>query len=141
MTYKCLCEDGSAPDLAAYKNTLPDFVCEANFAGCITAHPNDAVGQGKCKTDIQDNCGTKNISDYTASASSASETTAPSSSGGSGGAAGATATSGDSTASSTGGSSAAPTKSGSAAVALANGMNMGTGVLAAGLLGVFAYIL
>lgn len=144
MTYKCLCEDGSTPDLAKYKDTLPDFVCQADFAGCIKAHPNDAVGQGKCKTDIQDNCGSLNITDYVkgsgsgsgaSSSGSASETTAPSSTGG------ASETTGGSTPSSTtGGSPAAATSTG-AAVALTNGMEIGSGVLAAGLLGVFGYML
>ncbi|KFZ24106.1 hypothetical protein V502_01414 [Pseudogymnoascus sp. VKM F-4520 (FW-2644)] len=147
LTYKCLCEDGSTPDLAKYKDTLPDFVCQADFAGCIKAHPNDAVGQGKCKTDIQDNCGTLNITDYVkgsgsgggaSSSGSASETTAPSSTGG---ASGASETTGGSTASSTKGAAAAAATSKAAAVALTNGMDIGAGVLAAGLLGVFGYML
>lgn len=150
MTYKCLCEDGSTPDLAEYKDTLPDFVCQADFAGCIEAHPNDAVGQGKCKTDIQDTCGTLNITDYVkgsgsgssdTSSGSASETTAPSSTSGSGGAGGASETTGGSTPSSTTGGGPAAATSDSAAVALTNGMDIGAGVLAAGLLGVFGYML
>ncbi|ELR09019.1 hypothetical protein VC83_00264 [Pseudogymnoascus destructans] len=149
LTYKCLCEDGSTPDLAKYKNTLPDFVCQANFAGCIKAHPNDAVGQGKCKTNIQDTCGTLNITDYnkgsgsgTSSGSgsgSGSETSSPSSTGGSGGAGSASETTGGSKPSSTSDSGAAAATSKAAAVA--NGMDIGAGVLAAGLFGVFGYIL
>ncbi|KFY36812.1 hypothetical protein V495_07590 [Pseudogymnoascus sp. VKM F-4514 (FW-929)] len=155
LTYKCLCDDGSTPDLAEYKNTLPDYVCQANFAGCIKAHPNDAVGQGNCKTEIQDTCGTKSITDYKkgsgsgsggddTSSDSSSETDAPSStsgSGGAGGAADATQTSGDSTPSSTQGSGKAAATSDSAAVALTNGMDIGAGVLAAGVVGLFGYIL
>ncbi|OBT92016.1 hypothetical protein VE01_10307 [Pseudogymnoascus verrucosus] len=147
LTYKCLCEDGSTPDLAKYKNTLPDFVCQANFAGCIKAHPNDAVGQGNCKTEIQDTCGTLNITDYksgsgsgsSSGSSSASETSSPSSTGGSSGAGGASETTGGSTPSSTSGSGAAASTSKAAAVA--NGMDISAGVLAAGLFGVFGYIL
>lgn len=147
MTYKCLCEDGSTPDLAKYKNTLPDFVCQANFAGCIKAHPNDAVGQGNCKTEIQDTCGTLNITDYksgsgsgsSSGSSSASETSSPSSTGGSSGAGGASETTGGSTPSSTSGSGAAASTSKAAAVV--NGMDISAGVLAAGLFGVFGYIL
>ncbi|KFY08155.1 hypothetical protein V492_06490 [Pseudogymnoascus sp. VKM F-4246] len=154
LTYKCVCDDGSTPNLAEYKNTLPDFVCQANYAGCIKAHPNDAVGQGKCKSDIQDNCGTKKITDYEkgsgsgsgsgsddTSSDSPSETSAPSSTGGSGDAGGATETSGDSTPSSTQGSGKAAATSDSAAMSLTGGMDIGAGVLAAGLLGVFGYIL
>lgn len=156
LTYNCLCEDGSTPDLAEYKDTLPDRVCQANFAGCIKAHPNDAVGQGKCKTDIQNTCGTLSITDYEkgsgsgsgsgsdddeTSSGSASETAAPSSTGGSGGAGGASETTGGSTPSSTEGSAPAATSSDSAAVAMINGMDVGAGVLAAGLLGVFGYVL
>ncbi|OBT73300.1 hypothetical protein VF21_08458 [Pseudogymnoascus sp. 05NY08] len=143
LTYKCLCVDGSTPDLAKYKNTLPDFVCEANFAGCIKAHPNDAVGQGNCKTEIQDTCGTLNITDYKkgsgsgsssgSSTGSASQTSSPSSTGG------ASETTGGSTPSSTSGSGAAASTS--KGVAVANGMDIGAGVLAAGLFGVFGYIL
>ncbi|KFZ11461.1 hypothetical protein V501_04746 [Pseudogymnoascus sp. VKM F-4519 (FW-2642)] len=147
LTYKCLCEDGSTPDLAKYKNTLPDFVCQANFAGCIKAHPNDAVGQGNCKTEIQDTCGTLNITDYksgsgsgsSSGSSSASETSSPSSTGGSSGAGGASETTGGSTPSSTSGSDAAASTSKAAAVV--NGMDISAGVLAAGLFGVFGYIL
>ncbi|KAL5346548.1 hypothetical protein ACLOAV_008819 [Pseudogymnoascus australis] len=152
LTFKCLCEDGSTPDLAKYKDTLPDRVCQANFAGCIKAHPNDAVGQGKCKSEIQNTCGTLSITDYekgsgsgsgsdATSSGSASETAAPSSTGGSGGAGGASETTGGSTPSSTDGSAPAATSSDSAAVAMINGMDVGAGVLAAGLLGVFGYIL
>ena len=146
ITYSCICEDGSTPDLAKYKNTLPEFVCQANFAGCIDAHPNDAVGQGKCKTDIQDTCGTLNITDYKSGSSSgsssgtASETASPSSTGGSGSSSGATGTTG-STPSSTSGSGSAAATSDSAAVALTGGMDIGAGVLAAGLLGLFGYML
>lgn len=153
LTYSCLCANGSAPDLADYKNTLPDFVCQANFAGCIKAHPNDAVGQGNCKIDIQDHCGFLNVSDYKAgssgsgssssSSSSPSKTAAPSSTGGSGGAAGgsdASKTSGGSSPSSTGGSAPAATSS-SAAMALVNGKEFGAGVLAAGLFAAFGYML
>lgn len=153
LTFKCLCEDGSTPDLAKYKDTLPDRVCQANFAGCIKAHPNDAVGQGKCKSEIQNTCGTLSITDYEkgsgsgsgsgseTSSGSASETAAPSSTGGSGGAGGASETTGGSTPSSTDGSAPAATSSDSAAVAMINGMDVGAGVLAACLLGVFGYIL
>jgi hypothetical protein len=147
LTYKCLCEDGSTPALAKYKNTLPDFVCQANYAGCIKAHPNDAVGQGKCKSDIQDTCGTLNITDYKkgsgsgsssgSSSGSASETSSPSSTGASSG--GASKTTGGSTTSSTSGAGAAASTSKAAAVV--NGMDIGAGVLAAGLFGVFGYIL
>jgi hypothetical protein len=152
LTYSCLCSNGSAPDLADYKNTLPDFVCQANFAGCIKAHPNDAVGQGNCKTDIQDHCGFLNVSDYKAggsssgsgggsSSSSPSNAGSPSSTGGSAGGSGSPSqTSGASSPSSTKGAAPAA-KSSSAAMALVNGKDFGAGVLATGLLAAFGYML
>ncbi|KFY26708.1 hypothetical protein V493_03922 [Pseudogymnoascus sp. VKM F-4281 (FW-2241)] len=149
LTYACLCADGTTPNLADYKNTLPQYVCQEDFAGCINAHPNDAVGQGKCKTEIEETCGTKNITDYEkgsgsgsgsksdTSSGSASETATPSS----GGAGGASETTGGSTPSTTETGGPAAATSDSAAVALINGVDISAGVLAAGLLAVFGYIL
>lgn len=152
MTYSCLCANGSSPALADYKNTLPDFVCQANYGGCIDAHPNDAVGQGRCKTEIQDHCGFLNVTEYKSgsgsgsgsgsdddgddSSSSPSESAAPSSTGGSDDADG----SGESGPSATQGAAPAATSS-SAAMVLTNGKDFSAGALAAGLLAAFGYLL
>lgn len=73
LTFKCLCSNGSPPALNLYKDTLPDFICQANFAACIKAHPDDAIGQTACKTDIQDTCGKLRLQDFTPPSSEESE--------------------------------------------------------------------
>jgi len=134
LTYSCLCANGSTPDLALYKNTLPDYICQANFAACIKAHPDDAVGQGKCKTDIQANCGTLDVANFTSTPASTRSSAAV---------AVATTTSASPTANVKAAttSAAASATSSAAGVALAAGKQAGAGVLAAGLLAAFGYML
>ncbi|KAI5283226.1 hypothetical protein KEM54_002304 [Ascosphaera aggregata] len=61
LTFSCICGDGSTPNVAEYKNTLPFFVCEENFGQCINAHPNDLAGQKECKSQRAQYCGTKKV--------------------------------------------------------------------------------
>jgi cytoskeletal protein RodZ len=141
LTYSCICGTGSTPDLARYKNTLPDYICQANFAACIKAHPDDAVGQGKCKTDIQANCGTLDVANFTstpASSTSKSSAAAVATT-----AAATTAAASPTVNAQVTTTSAAPsaTKSSAAGVALAAGNQVGAAVMAAGLLAVFGYML
>lgn len=58
--------------------TVPYFVCQANFGQCIDSHPNDADGQQKCKD--ENKCGTLNASEASSgdSSSSSSSSASPS---------------------------------------------------------------
>lgn len=154
FTYKCVCSDGTSPNLADYKNTFPDFLCNANFAGCIKAHPDDAVGQGKCKTDILSQCGTLNYTEYQPGSGSGSgsetddnesSTMSPSPTGtgstGGGSSADASKTTDSAPSSTEDGDSAPPTTTSNAAMALSGGKDFGAGVLAAGLVAAFGYML
>jgi hypothetical protein len=132
LTYSCLCANGSTPDLALYKNTLPDYICQANFAACIKAHPDDAVGQGKCKTDIQANCGTLDVANFTSTPASTSSSAAV---------AATTSASPTANVKAASTSAAASATSSAAGVALTAGKQAGAGVLAAGLLAAFGYML
>ncbi|OBT89157.1 hypothetical protein VE02_01652 [Pseudogymnoascus sp. 03VT05] len=62
LTYECLCVGGLPSNFASYKGTLLDFLCQANYAGCISLHLNDSAGQAVCKAHA--NCGTLNLSDH-----------------------------------------------------------------------------
>jgi hypothetical protein len=130
LTYSCLCSNGSAPGLEYYKDTLPTNICQKSFALCITAHPDDATGQETCKTTILAKCGTLDIANFTAVASTTSvPTTSVASS---------TAISVAST------TSAAPsttTSKSAATFAASVGKDMGSVFVAAGLLGAFGYML
>ncbi|CAI7573169.1 hypothetical protein N7533_008881 [Penicillium manginii] len=75
LIFNCVCSDGSTPDVTPYIQTVPFYVCQANFAQCIDAHPNDADGQKACKEAAH--CGSKNASaiSTTTTASSSATTT------------------------------------------------------------------
>ncbi|KAK5806890.1 hypothetical protein VI817_001148 [Penicillium citrinum] len=76
LQFSCVCSDDKTPDVSQYVQTVPFYVCQANFAQCIQNHPDDADGQKECKEAAQ--CGSKNassISTTTTASSSASATT------------------------------------------------------------------
>lgn len=111
---------------------MPYFICEESYTLCIADHPNDQLAQDNCKTNIRSHCGTLDIANFTAAASTATSSgSAPS-------ATGATTTVASGSASATG-SSAGATSSKSAAVVL--GTDYASGVIAAGLIAVFSFML
>ncbi|OQE31971.1 hypothetical protein PENSTE_c001G02872 [Penicillium steckii] len=77
LQFDCVCSDGKTPDVSQYVQTVPFYVCQANFAQCIQNHPDDADGQKACKEAAH--CGSKNASSSstttTASSSSSATTT------------------------------------------------------------------
>jgi hypothetical protein len=74
LNFDCTCVNGTVPDVEPYTNTIPFFVCQANYDQCIQNNPNDLDAQKTCKDNAK--CGS-----ITASVSHASTTTsAPSSS-------------------------------------------------------------
>lgn len=130
LQYACTCQNGSAPGLQYYTQTMDTFVCQQAFTDCNNANVGNANGQKNCTTSIQDNCGTLDPADYSA---------APSSTGDSGSSETASSTA-SGTASSTAESSAGASSEPSTAAAATNIQNLGTGALAAGM-GILAYLL
>lgn len=130
LTYSCLCQNGSAPGLQYYTQTMDTFICQQAFTDCNNANVGNRNGQENCTTSIQDKCGKLDPADYSA---------APSSTGDSGSSDTASSTA-SGTASSTAESSASASSSPSAAAAATNIQSLGTSALAAGM-GILAYLL
>ncbi|KAL8387571.1 hypothetical protein RB595_009818 [Gaeumannomyces hyphopodioides] len=57
LQYACTCQNGTAPGLQYYQNSLPTFICEEAFNQCIAASVGDSTGQTKCERDIRSLCG------------------------------------------------------------------------------------
>ncbi|KAK3310612.1 uncharacterized protein B0T15DRAFT_571148 [Chaetomium strumarium] len=58
LNYTCTCSNGSAPGLQYYIQTMPTFICEQAYSDCIEQNTGNSRGQDKCKSDIQEKCGT-----------------------------------------------------------------------------------
>lgn len=129
FTYTCICANGTEPDVTAYVQTLPYFICQATYMQCVDLHPNDLTGQANCKTDEQ--CGTLNATALEASASGAAHSSASST------AAASSSTSSSGSATSAAGSAASATPTGAAAM----GQQMATGTFAAVLWAAFKFLL
>lgn len=126
LIYKCTCNNGTAPGLMYYQQTLPTFICEQVYQNCIAAGANNAQAQKLCDSNKAANCGTLDPSKYTAPAStSSSATQSPTSTGA--GAASATV--------------ASTSSSKAAAATMAAVAQYGSGVLAAGAAAAFGLLL
>ncbi|KAJ9156988.1 hypothetical protein NKR19_g3952 [Coniochaeta hoffmannii] len=84
LTYQCTCQNGTAPGLEYYTQTIYTFVCNQAFEDCIASNVGNKTGQDACTTNIKDNCGTLDPNDFVAgsgdsssSSSSASTTSGP----------------------------------------------------------------
>ncbi|KJR85223.1 uncharacterized protein SPSK_09608 [Sporothrix schenckii 1099-18] len=128
LTFNCLCQNGTAPGLEYYTQTLPTFICQEAYSECNAANVGNAQGQKNCTTSIQDQCGSLNPDNYTAVAASSS---APATS--------ATATDKGASASATNTPAPSSTKSANGAMPTAVG-HLGNGAAAVAL-GLFAYLL
>lgn len=64
--------------MAPFVNSLPFFICQANFGQCIKKHPNDADGQQACKDDKKQ-CGSRNATeiDHGSSATTSADDSEP----------------------------------------------------------------
>ncbi|CAK7241169.1 MAG: hypothetical protein STHCBS139747_002628 [Sporothrix thermara] len=80
LDYSCLCQNGSAPGLQYYLQSMPTFVCEEAYSECNAQNAGDAAAQKNCTTSIQDQCGSLNPDDYTPAPATTSSAAAPSSS-------------------------------------------------------------
>jgi hypothetical protein len=135
LTYNCLCSNGSAPtELPNYIDSMPYRICQKSYDLCIQAHPNDQLGQDGCTNNIRAKCGTLKVENFTApattsTAASSSSATAVATTTAAGGASG--------TASGTA-ASATATKS---SAAMLMGSNYGTGIIAAGAIALFGFML
>ncbi|KAH8893701.1 hypothetical protein GQ53DRAFT_95326 [Thozetella sp. PMI_491] len=125
LVYSCLCQNGSAPGLQYYLQTMYTFTCEEAFAECTALNTNNASAQADCKTNIQSKCGTIDPNSAVIGSSSSSSSVASSATSAAASGASNTPTSSTSTS-----KNAAPTAAflGNGAAALA------AGVLAAALL-------
>jgi hypothetical protein len=70
LDFSCVCSNGTTPNVGLYMNTIPFFVCQATYAQCVAAHPNDLQGQQQCTDNAK--CGTLNATAQAAAASSSS---------------------------------------------------------------------
>jgi hypothetical protein len=110
---------------------MPYFICEKSYALCIAANPNNQAGQDNCTTNIQDQCGTLEIANFTAPATTSSVAQTST------GATSAGATSG--TASGTA-ASASATKSSAAVAAMSVGKEYGSSIIAALFVAAFGFM-
>ena len=125
LVYTCTCS-GSKPNISAYINTIPYFVCEQWIANCVDNNPNDLKAITACRSVV---CGSKNSSALSGAGASASASASASPTGGSG---------------SGGGKGKAKSSSSSANFAAAAthfASNYGTHVLAGGMLAAFGLAL
>jgi len=118
LTYTCTCASGPAPNVSDYQQTLPSLECDEWKKECIAASTNLATNNF-CLSFV---CGNK-------TADAGMTSTTPSSTAG--------ASNGPATATST----PEPTAAHSAAMALRAGRDYGTGLLALGLVSLFALFL
>jgi len=128
LSFSCLCQaNNSAPGLDFYLNTIPSNECQSAFTTCIDDHPNDKTGQNLCTTDIQDTCGSLQSINMTfgsgssTTASSSGATASPTTSGGSSSTSSSTAT--------------------NAAALIGVGKDYSVGVVAAGIMAAFGFML
>lgn len=101
LSYKCTCaSNNSMPGLQFYTQTMPTFICEANFAECNRQNVGSQDAQAACKSSILSLCGknpppkapVRSSDDGNADSSSSQSDSTKATSSASGGAASATMT-------------------------------------------------
>ncbi|KAB8291156.1 hypothetical protein EYC80_009844 [Monilinia laxa] len=128
LNYTCTCSsNGSTPGLQYYLQTMPTFICEKIYQDCIAAGENDAAAQKLCTQAETKNCGKLDPDKYVPAATSSAASSSAS----------ATATASSTATSAT----ASAATSSAAASALNIGREYGTGIFAAGVLGIFGLML
>ncbi|KAK5658793.1 hypothetical protein OQA88_1605 [Cercophora sp. LCS_1] len=58
LKFSCKCQNGTAPGLEYYQQTLPTFLCEESYGRCIEKTTGDSQAQSRCAKDIRAKCGT-----------------------------------------------------------------------------------
>lgn len=73
LLYDCTCaSNNSSPDLGAYTNTLPTFICNQLYTNCVAAAAGNTSAQADCQTSIEDKCGKLDPATFDASTQSTS---------------------------------------------------------------------
>ncbi|KAE8145218.1 hypothetical protein BDV25DRAFT_165153 [Aspergillus avenaceus] len=67
LQFSCTCSNGTEADVSPYTETIPFFVCQANYGQCIS-RSTDLDGDEKCKK-AQSECGNRNASEASGSSS------------------------------------------------------------------------
>jgi len=70
LNFTCTCQNGSAPGLQYYLQSMPTFICNQAYQDCIAANTNSAQAQSNCTNSIKDQCGTLNAASVSAAQSS-----------------------------------------------------------------------
>jgi hypothetical protein len=109
-------------------NSMPYYICEQSFGACINNNQGNQEGEDNCTTNIRDQCGTLNITNFNAPATTSS--TAPATS------TVATVASGTSASTS---ASASATKN-AAAAAMIVGKEYGSSIIAALFVAAFGFM-
>ncbi|KAK1138991.1 hypothetical protein N8T08_001635 [Aspergillus melleus] len=73
LDFTCTCGNGTDANVALYQQTVPYFVCQANFAQCIERSPG-LDEQEKCK-EARSECGSLNASEASSSSSKTTSAT------------------------------------------------------------------
>ncbi|GAB7359441.1 hypothetical protein MBLNU230_g6089t1 [Neophaeotheca triangularis] len=149
LEFECECQNGNQPNITDFDATMPSYICQEWRSLCVEDHPDDLEGQSGCESIT---CGDRAVAELSegdnsaATTSSAAETTTSTSTATSAGTSSTGSTSGSSSDDSDDADSEATTddsddsdSADSGAMDLA--MNYGTGALAAGIFGLFAFAL
>ncbi|KAI9370487.1 hypothetical protein BJX61DRAFT_544568 [Aspergillus egyptiacus] len=75
LDFDCTCSNGTAASVELYKETVPFYVCEENFAQCIS-RSNSLDGDEECKAG-REQCGSLNASAPSTTSTSTTSTTLP----------------------------------------------------------------
>ncbi|KAA8617211.1 hypothetical protein PtrSN002B_009934 [Pyrenophora tritici-repentis] len=51
LTYQCVCDNGMAPNITQYSQTLPYFICQQWGNNCVSNCNGDNTCQSKCRQD------------------------------------------------------------------------------------------
>jgi hypothetical protein len=78
LATNCTCSNGNQPNISDYQQTIPGQICLVWKANCVTAHPDDAVGQAGCQS-VQCGNRTVNRASTTSSRTSSAATGGPTS--------------------------------------------------------------
>lgn len=127
LQYTCICSNGTVPDVSAYEQTVPFYICQQTFVQCTANNPNNAEGQQQCTANEQ--CGTLNATEVAEAAKSTSGSMATS------------ATSSGSSSSNTASAASSGSSSSSTGSSDASTMTYTTGAMAAVLMAAFKLLL
>ncbi|KAF2217567.1 hypothetical protein CERZMDRAFT_80293 [Cercospora zeae-maydis SCOH1-5] len=79
LTYSCVCDNGSSPNISEYSNTLPFSICTEWGSQCVSNCGGDTNCASECRS--QHPCGAQNPTRQNTSTLTRSSTTAPSGTG------------------------------------------------------------